>query len=472
VTVLRFATLLNILTHVITFLSEVLYECVTNRPNPTVQMLDSNALLEVALILSYFPLGMYVESFRFNSALISAIGSSLAIPGPITGCVKDLSRIWHLSPSDVLTEFRPYGRTSVASLRHGNTFPLVNKAFLERASIIGRRPAHEDSDDTELHPRIVRVNVTFILPTTPQSKFPYAAILSQSIIVVEALGLIALAIWVFISGLTFGAILLLCLAVNTVLLLILQRSASLIFASKVPVDKDASLTAARGAALDAHTVVEDWNASDMDVLVGYSSQLHALTNMHIRIKRWKAVVWVSRMMSLVLVLQASMLASILGTRTTQVWGSVIWLACYSLMQVPSFLISAKNPDMLFEGQPAKVTRLPSINFIGRKAALIFIAALPGIKQRFGVGRWDWMDPFMPNNQRRKEWLEEITAGGLEMDPESIESASTLSKESKMILAQVNGARKSNDFKSAIEEFMKAVGLDQAELQQLEPRSGT
>jgi hypothetical protein len=69
------------------------------------------------------------------------------------------------------------------------------------------------------------------LPTTPPSKFPYAAILSQSIMVVEATRLIALAIWIFISGLPFGAILLLCLAVNTVLLLILQRSASLIFAN-------------------------------------------------------------------------------------------------------------------------------------------------------------------------------------------------------------------------------------------------
>ena len=147
----------------------------------------------------------------------------------------------------------------------------------------------------------------------------------------------------------------------------------------MPVDKNASLTAARGVALDVHTVVEDWNASDMDVLVEYSSQLHVLTNMHIRIKRWKAVVWVSRMMSLVLVLRASMLASILGTRTTQVWGSVIWLACYSLMQVPSFLISAKNPDLLLEGQPAKVTPLPSINFIGRKAALIFIAAYHSLR---------------------------------------------------------------------------------------------
>jgi hypothetical protein len=127
--------------------------------------------------------------------------------------------------------------------------------------------------------------------------------------------------------------------------------------------------------------------------------------------------------------------------------------------VPSLLVSVKNPDMLFEGQPSKVKRMPPINFIGRKAALVFIATLPGIEQRFGVGRWDWMDPFMPNNQRRKEWLAEITAGGMERDLESSESASTLSEDSRRILSQVNCARKKDEFKRAADEFMKGVGLD-------------
>jgi hypothetical protein len=431
----------------------------TDRLNPPVQMLGSIGFLDVAMILSYVPLGMYTESLRLNSALISAIGSSLAVPVPITGCIKDLGRIWHLSPSDVLSDFRPYGGFSVASLRHGNTFPLVNKAFLERASIIGRRLPNKDSDDTELHPRIVRLHITYILPTTPQYRLPYAVIHSQIITAAETLALVAISTWLFIYGLAIGAVLLLCLAINALLLLILQRTTTLIFANKAAIEKDTSLTAARGAALDVHTVVEDWNAPDMDVIVGYSSQLHALTNIPIRIKQWRAVVWVSRLMSLVLIVQASLLASLLGSRTVQVWGSVVWLACYLLMLVPSLLVSVKNPDMLFEGQPSKVKRMPPINFIGRKAALVFIATLPGIEQRFGVGRWDWMDPFMPNNQRRKEWLAEITAGGMERDLESSESASTLSEDSRRILSQVNSALKKDEFKRAADEFMKGVGLD-------------
>ena len=104
--------------------------------------------------------------------------------------------------------------------------------------------------------------------------------------------------------------------------------------------------------------------------------------------------------------------------------------------------------------------------------MVFIATLPGIEQRFGVGRWDWMDAFIPNNQRRKEWLAEITAGGLEKDLESIESASTLSEGSKRILLQVNGARNEHVFKRATEEFMKGVGLDKVELGRSEVRGGT
>ena len=444
----------------------------TDRPNPSVQMLDSIGFSNVAMIVSYFPLGLYAESLRFNSALISAIGSNLAIPMPITGSIKDLGRIWHLSPSDVLSDFRPYGGSSVASLRHGNTFPLVNKALLKRASIIGRRPPNNDSNDTELHPRVVRLHITYIMPTTSQSRLSYAVILSQIITAAEILALVAISTWLFIYGLTIGAVLLLCLAVNTVLLLLLQHSTSLIFANKAAVEKDTSLTAAGGAALDVHTVVEDWNASDMDVIVGYSSQLHALTNIPIRIKRWKAVLWISRFMGLVLIVQASILASLLGSPTVQVWGSVIWLACYLFMLVASFLVSVKNPDMLFEGQPSEVRRMPPINLIGRRAALVFIATLPGIEQRFGVGRWDWMDAFMPNNQRRKEWLAEITAGGLEEDLESIESASTLSEDSKRILLQVDSARNEHVFKRATEEFMKGVGLGKVELGRSEVKRGT
>jgi len=66
--------------------------------------------------------------------------------------------------------------------------------------------------------------------------------------------------------------------------------------------------------------------------------------------------------------------------------------------------------MLLETQPAQVMRLPPVNFLRRRAALAFIATIPGIKRKFG---WDWMDGSMLNNERRKEWLAEVTVAGLE-----------------------------------------------------------
>ena len=56
------------------------------------------------------------------------------------------------------------------------------------------------------------------------------------------------------------------------------------------IEKDILLNAACRMAPDVHVpaaaiVVEDWNASDIYAIVGYSAQLHALTNVPVRIKR-------------------------------------------------------------------------------------------------------------------------------------------------------------------------------------------
>jgi hypothetical protein len=420
-------------------------------------MLDSVWLSNIRTIISYLPVGLYAESLRFNSALISAIGSSLAIPLPLTGCIKDLSRIWHISPSDVLSDFRQYGGSSVASLRHGNSFPLVNKALLDRASITSRGTSDKGLHEIGLASRVVRLHITYIVPTTSRPSHSFAVLVSRIITAAELVILIGASTLCFRYGLTTGAVLLLCLATNVVLLLLLQHFTIFIFANKEAIEKDISLTA-RGAALDVHVVVEDWNALDIDVIVGYSSQLHALTNIPVRIKGWRAVIWVSRLISLVLIVQASVLATLLGESTDQVWGSIIWLFCYLFMLVSSFLVSHKNLDMLVETQPAEVMRLPPINFLGRKAALIFIATLPGIDHKFGVGRWDWMDGFMPNNERRKDWLAEVTVAELETDCEGTENGSIVSEDTKRILTQVHGVRNEPVFKRTSDEFMKRVGL--------------
>lgn len=201
------------------------------------------------------------------------------------------------------------------------------------------------------------------MPTTSQLSVSHSVLLSRITAAAELTVLIGVFTLCLRYGLTTGVVLLLlCLATNNIPLLLLQHITTLVFANKAAIERDILLTAARGAALDVHVVVENWNASDIDVIVGNSVQLHALANIPVHIKRWRAVIWCSRLISLVLIMQASVQASLLGSPTEQIWGSIIWLLCYLFMLVPSFLVSRNNPDMLLETQPAQVMRLPRLTF--------------------------------------------------------------------------------------------------------------
>ena len=61
-----------------------------------------------------------------------------------------------------------------------------------------------------------------------------------------------------------------------------------------------------------------------------------------------------------------------------------------------------------------------------------------------------------NNERRKEWLVEDTAVGLETDSEGIEDGSIVPEDSKRLLAHVHSARNEPALKNASDEFMKGV----------------
>ncbi|KAL9126859.1 MAG: hypothetical protein Q9217_004167 [Psora testacea] len=421
-------------------------------------MIDHGLLANARRLMSYLPIALYAESIRLNSALVYALGSNLALPLPLTGCVKDLDRIWHLSPQDVTSDPRPYGRSSVASLRHGNSFPLVNKAILDQASITGRRNYYNDSNKAERLARAVTVHVTYILPVSSKSSLSYPFWLSRMIAAAELFLLAGASIPCFVYGLIRAAVLLLCLATNTALLLSIQHLTTVAFANMMAIEKDRILTAAHGAALDVHVVVEDWNASNIDVIAGYSSELHALTNNPVHINRWQTVRWIIRLIGIILILQAALLASLLGSPTKQAWGSIFWLVSYLLMSTSTYFVSFKYPDMLLSALPAKATRLKPINFSGRKAALIFIATMLGTNCKYGVGRWDWMDGFIPHNERRKKWLSEVTMAELETNYEAVECGSIVSEEVKRIITQVQDARNEPVFKGVTNEFLRGVGL--------------
>ncbi|KAF3209578.1 hypothetical protein TWF106_010932 [Orbilia oligospora] len=430
---------------------------------------DSTWLYDAAMALSYAPLALYADSLRVNSALISVIGSKLAIPTPITGCVKDLSRIWSISSLEILSNYSSSSGTSVSSVRHGNAFPLMNEALLKHLAYIGRGDLNEDSRDPEPNYQKATVHITYLTPTTSTPKHSLLPIFSLSWIITgaEILALLSICIVLFFNGLVLGAIPMCCLTANKILLLILRQCTGLVFANKAALEKDKSATVAGGAALDAHIITRNWSAPDIDVIVGYSSQLHSLTNIPIRISGWKRVRYMSRLMILILIIQATTLAGLFNTKSKDVWGSIVWMGCYLIMLIPPSLMSHLSPDMLLESQPSVAKRLPPIDFRSRKAALVFIGTLPGIERRFEVGRWDYMDPFIPNNPRRNRWLAEVTnrlAGGNPGDTNvSSGSGTDISKECKDILEQVGTARDRIDYKVAMEVFKHEVGMYRVKL---------
>ena len=138
-----------------------------------------------------------------------------------------------------------------------------------------------------------------------------------------------------------------------------------------------------------------------------------LTDIPVHVNKWHIVRWITRLIGVILIVQAALLTSLIGSPTEQAWGSICWLVSYLLMLTLNYFVSFKYPDMLLNPSPAKATRLKPITFSGRKAALIFIATMLGINCKYGVGRWDWMDGFMPNNEQRQEWLSEVKIADLE-----------------------------------------------------------
>jgi hypothetical protein len=94
---------------------------------------------------------------------------------------------------------------------------------------------------------------------------------------------------------------------------------------------DTRLTTKSGAATDIHVVASDWNASQMDVLVGYSSQLHALTNIPARANRPKTLTVISRILGATLLMQAALLTKLVNGKPPEAWVSVICLAVYLAM---------------------------------------------------------------------------------------------------------------------------------------------
>jgi hypothetical protein len=408
-------------------------------------------------VVSYLPIGLYAESLRLNSAIILAIASKSVLPLPATGCIRDLGRIWHLSPSDVLSDFDLGDRPVVESLRHGNSFPLVNTAVLRRASIIARPEIHTESDEAAFAPRQTFVHLTYLIPATRPVLLSDQIFFSWVAIFGELATLIGTSAVCFSYGLFVGGLLSLCQVASAALLLSIEHVTTFVFAHDKAIEKDTRFIVACGAAVDAHVVVQDWNATDIDVVVGYSAQLHALTNIPGKIKRWRVVTLLLRTLAVVLLIQAALLGSLLSNGTKQVWGSLTWLACHMVMLLVARVEPWQNPDVFLGPQLFRVSRLPPVQFSGRKPALAFIATLPGVAFGHGVGQWDWIAGFMPDNDRRREWTAEFSDADRDGVAEGSEQWGRLTDSCRWILSEVRTARSMAVFKSSSQNFLEAIG---------------
>ena len=152
----------------------------------------------------------------------------------------------------------------------------------------------------------------------------------QAVVVLEILLETSVGTAMNAFGVWDGSVLMGCMVVNAIILLFLQRKTSIIFA-KVPDLKDnKNRTAADRAVLDVHVISDSWNSCHLDLLAGYSSQLHGLTNLQV----WTTGSWTvsitSHILSVVLLIQAAFLTSLVGASGVDAVVPLGWLAVHTL----------------------------------------------------------------------------------------------------------------------------------------------
>lgn len=201
-----------------------------------------------------------------------------------------------------------------------------------------------------------------------------------------------------------GLILMACVLINILLLLIFRMLVNPVLANEKAIARDTQIGATGGAAVDIHLIASTWNSSQIHVICGYSSQFHALTNLPISVNSTSRVKWCCRALAANLVIQAVVLTSQVNNNSIQAWGSIVWMAFYLFMLVPSYLLRRSFSGIILEDKSFSIEKLPPMQFSRRRSALAFLAVLPVTSN---TNRWDWMDVFVPPNQRRQKWVSEM-----------------------------------------------------------------
>jgi hypothetical protein len=367
--------------------------------------LKMKLLNQLESIIVYAPVPLFAESLRVQKALIAAILTNRSVFPCLTVCVKDLERLWDIDDFELLGGFEGSQTKVVTSLRHGNTFQLANKAILDESRLTGRKSS---KPMTRSHAglRETIVNISFVTPG------PRNYIVGMVPLILFCLTLLQIgvestaAVVLVVAEMPVGAALACCICITTITILVLRLKVNPIFGNRHAILSDQALTAAGGAALDVHVIADDWNSSRLDVLCGYSSQLHSLTNIPARLDSPRILRWSCRLLALVLILQAALLASLTNSADNDRWSGTLWLTMYLFMAAIDRIVQHIYPKTLLEDQPATIVHLEPIHFSGRLGALLFIAMLP-VSQK--AHKWAWWDVFMPDNDRRRSLQNEFEA---------------------------------------------------------------
>ncbi|KAJ4136503.1 hypothetical protein NW768_004117 [Fusarium equiseti] len=363
-------------------------------------------------IAPWTPIPLFAESLRVQHALISAVMTRHSMSTCLTGCIRDFRRLWNIDYLELFGRSDSPRLPSVTSVRHGNAFDLANGAFLEAAGIVRLHdPMISKPEATEAF-RETNVYVSFVTPSDPM----IAKKSSAKLWAVMLLSLFEMAFALVITAILIqrrillGTALLICVTLSQIFCIVLRMANDPIFANQAAIHSDREATVANGAALDVHVIADSWNSSRISVICGYSSQLHALSNIPIRITRPFILKWASRSLALILTIQAALLAATTNAEGEERFSSLVWLAFYVFtLLLNKALHLLIGPENLLEKQPATAEMTGPLHFSSRRSALVFISMLPVSNK---ADRWAWWDVYMPDNDRRRSFQDEIERSAL------------------------------------------------------------
>ncbi|RDW58740.1 hypothetical protein BP6252_13216 [Coleophoma cylindrospora] len=413
--------------------------------------------------VNYAPIALFAESRRVQQALVSTIMTNNNISPALTGCIKDAGWLWELNASDILGQPEDTVPFVVSSVRHGNSFPLANKAMLTWLELIGAKHPVSSRAVTG-GARETTVNVSFISPAvTSTANRRWDRLLCMAISTFVTGSTCLLCLLPAVNGYWIGTGLIACVSLSQLLLAVLRQLISPVFANMKALDSDQRLRVPGGAALDVHVIATNWNSSKLDVLCGYSSQVHSFTNLPVRVNRPVLLRWSARVLALVLTTQAALLACLTNINPEEKWSSLLWLGTYIVLYLVARIMNYLHNPRLYTMQPGTEGSSQSFTFSGRIAALIFIAMLP-VSHR--ANRWSWWDGFMPNNERRQELQRQLESSNSFNNPADLEwdqSPQQVEQENiplitKEMIKETTTAYNRPAFKSRLLSYKESMGF--------------